>query len=113
MIDESRALVDGGPPTRSELASSYLQQDLLAAEESSRLLRYLPGIFSDDPFLDGFLRIFESIWDPLDRQIDQLYAYFDPRLTPADFLPWLGTWVDLVLDENWPETRRRTLIRRT
>ena len=89
------------------------EYDLPGEAEGSRLLHYLPGIFADDPFLDGFLRIFESIWDPLDRQIGQLYAYFDPRLTPPDFLPWLGTWVDLVLDENWPEKGRRTLIRRT
>ncbi len=79
----------------------------------SRLLNYLPGILSDDPFLEGFLRIFESILDPLDRQLGQLHVYFDPRLTPPEFLPWLGTWVDLVLDENWPEARRRELILRT
>lgn len=78
----------------------------------SRLLNYLPGIYADHPFLDGFLRIFESIWEPLERQIDQLYAYFDPHLTPTEFLPWLGTWVDLSLDENWPEARRRELIHR-
>jgi phage tail-like protein len=77
---------------------------------SIRLLNYLPGIYSDDPFLCGFLRIFEAILAPLDRQIDQLHAYFNPRLTPSDFLPWLGTWFDLVLDENWPEERRRKLI---
>lgn len=80
----------------------------------NRLLRYLPDIFSDGRgggvFLDGFLRIFDSFWEPIGRQIDYLYAYFDPRLTPSEFLPWLGTWVDLVLDENWPEARRRDLI---
>lgn len=84
--------------------------DVRAVPEHCRLLKYLPGIYSDDPFLDGFLRIFDDIWLPLERQIDVLYAYSDPRLTPAEFLPWLGTWVDLVLDENWPEARRRELI---
>ena len=77
----------------------------------SRLLTYLPSIYADDPFLGSFLNIFDSIWLPLERQIDQLYAYFDPRLTPAEFLPWLATWVDLTLDENWPLDRRRALIR--
>ena len=85
---------------------------IVADEDRSRLLNYLPGIYADDFFLDGFLRIFESIWAPLERQIDQLYNYFDPRMTPADFLPWLGTWVDLALDENWPVARRRMLIER-
>jgi phage tail-like protein len=82
----------------------------LADTEKSILLKYLPGLYADDPFLGGLLKIFESIWSPLDRQIDQMYAYFDPQLTPAECLPWLGTWVDLVLDENWSEDRRRDLI---
>ncbi len=76
---------------------------------SSRLLAYLPSIYADNPFLGLFLMIFDSTWLPLELQIDQLYAYFDPRLTPSEFLPWLSTWVDLVLDENWPEARRRDL----
>lgn len=80
------------------------------AELRSRLLRYLPAIYAGDPFLEGLLCIFESIWEPLERQIDQLHTYSDPRLAPAEFLPWLGTWVDLVLDETWPEPRRRLLI---
>ena len=77
---------------------------------NSSLLKYLPNTYADYDFMGGFLNIFEALWQPLDRQIDQLYAYFDPQLTPAEFLPWLGTWVDLVLDENWPEIRRRALI---
>jgi phage tail-like protein len=76
----------------------------------SRLLAYLPTLYADDPFLGQFLNIFDSIWLPLERQINQLYAYFDPRLAPYEFLPWLGAWVDLALDENWPEARRRALI---
>ncbi len=85
--------------------------ELGAEKDKSRLLDYLPGIYADDPFIDGLLRIVESFWSPLDRQIDQLHAYFDPRLTPAELLPWLGTWVDLVLDENLSIPRRRALIR--
>ncbi len=79
--------------------------------KSVDLLGYLPGIYHDDRFLAGFLGIFEAILSPLDRQIEQLHAYFNPSLTPAEFLPWLGVWFDLVLDENWPEGRRRQLIR--
>lgn len=79
--------------------------------EPSRLLKYLPAIYTDDPFLSGLLQLFDSFWLPLDREIGQLYRYFDPTITPTEFLPWLGTWVDLVLDENWPEARRRALVR--
>lgn len=82
----------------------------MAEPGQSALLQYLPDLYADDPFMGRLLLIFESLWSPLDRQIGQLYAYFDPQLAPPEFLPWLGAWVDLVLDENWPEARRRDLI---
>ena len=78
--------------------------------EASVLLKYLPVAYADHAFMHGLLNIFETIWAPLDRQVEGMYAYFDPQLTPLDFLPWLGNWVDLVLDENWPEARRRDLV---
>jgi phage tail-like protein len=91
--------------------TNQLPYDAAARDGSpSRLLNYLPTLYADDPFLGQFLNIFDSIWLPLERQINQLFAYFDPRLAPAEFLPWLSAWVDLALDENWPEARRRALI---
>jgi phage tail P2-like protein len=42
--------------------------------------------------------------------LDCLEAYFDPRLTPSDFLQWLAGWVALSLDQNWPEERQRALV---
>jgi phage tail-like protein len=89
---------------------AFAEEPVEDATELCRLLKYLPGIYADDLFLDGFLRLFDATWQPIERQIGQLHRYFDPRLTPSDLLPWLGTWVDLVLDENWPEPRRRALI---
>jgi phage tail-like protein len=82
----------------------------LAGELASSYLRYLPGIYQADPFVGRFLLIFESILDPIDRQVANLHHYFDPELTPADVLPWLGGWLGLVMDERWPEERRRELI---
>ena len=37
-------------------------------------------------------------------------AYFDPGLAPPQFLPWLASWLNLTLDENWPEFKRRRLL---
>ncbi len=79
--------------------------------DQSSYLKYLPAFLGGNEFLGRFLLIFEQILTPLDRQIDQLYQYFDPRLAPPDFLPWLASWLGLVLDERWPEGQRRELIR--
>jgi phage tail-like protein len=76
----------------------------------AKALRYLPAIYSNDELMGRFLMLFESFWTPIDRQIDSLPHYFDAQMTPSEFLPWLASWVDLVLDEQWPEAKRRHLL---
>lgn len=80
-------------------------------QDAEDYVALLPPIYHGDPFVHNFLGIFKSILEPLDRMISHIYYYFDPRLAPEHLLPWLATWVDLVLNENWPIERRRELIR--
>ena len=61
--------------------------------------------------MDRFLLIFESILAPLEQLVDHIPLVLDPRTMPADLLPWVASWLDLTLNENWPESRRRDLIR--
>ena len=82
----------------------------IAVKAKGSYLKYLPALYYDDELMGRYLMLFESFWGPIDRQIDQLYRYFDPKLTPIDFLPWLALWLDLALDERWPEARRRLLV---
>lgn len=79
---------------------------------ASNYLRYLPAPYQDDHFMGRFLLIFESILGPIEGAVDGMANYFDPRLTPAEMLPWLASWVGLELDENWPLPRRRELVHR-
>ena len=83
----------------------------IAVAAKGRYLNFLPALYSDNDLLARFLMLFESFWAPIERQIDHLPYYFDPRLTPPDFLPWLASWLNLTLDPRWPEDRRRELIR--
>lgn len=78
--------------------------------EPSRYLTYLPAIHSEDDFLGRFLLIFQGVLDPIEGTIREIHNYFDPRMTPPGFLPWLATWVSLVLDDSWPVQKRRALI---
>ena len=79
-------------------------------------LRYLPPVYREDPvsaaFVERFLSIFETNFRTLEDEIDQLFRYFDPNLTPKDFLPWLSSWINLALDDDVPEQRVRQFIRR-
>ncbi|MCC7366403.1 MAG: hypothetical protein IT303_18750 [Dehalococcoidia bacterium] len=76
----------------------------------STYLDYLPGVYSDNEFLARFLLIFETILSPISRTVDNIPHLFDPDLTPRDLLPWLASWLGLVMDERWPEERRRDLV---
>jgi phage tail-like protein len=76
------------------------------------LINYLPDIYHDGEFIRSLLYIFEHIWEPFNWQIDYLYTYFDPHLTPEGFLPWLSTWIGLRLDESLTEEQQRKLLDR-
>ena len=81
------------------------------AELQSRYLDYLPGIYRGNGFLGRFLLIFESILGPIQNQVDNLDSYLDPLTTSRNLLPWMASWMDLVLDQTWPEKRRRELVK--
>lgn len=82
----------------------------VSVKAKSHYLKYLPALYYDDELMGRFLMIFESFWDPIESQIDNIWYYFDPKMTPSDFVPWLATWSDLALDERWTETQQRKLL---
>lgn len=82
-----------------------------AATERSVYMNHLPGIYHGNDFLGRFLMIFESIMGPLDRTAGNIHHYLDPDLAPPETLHWLASWLGLVLDDRWPEDRKRDLVR--
>lgn len=74
------------------------------------LIEYLPSIYQEDRLIGQLLRIVEDINFPLERMVDQIAHYMDPRETPAELLPWLASWVGIDIDERWPLARRRELV---
>jgi len=93
-------------PNISEMRLFYPRQSYL---------RYLPAIYQQDgasrDFLERFLSLFESIFADLENDIATVTRFFDPDTTPPEFLGWLGSWLSLALEEDWPEETRRQLIR--
>lgn len=92
---------------------------------ASLLLQHLPSIYQeamlqerdrspaalDTPFFERFLKGFEDALQPIQETLGRLDQLFGGQSAPAEMLPWLATWVALALDDNWPELRRRRLIR--
>ena len=76
----------------------------------SDYLKYLPAFYSQDEFMGRFLTIFENILTPIEQMVDHIELYLNPSMMPEDFLPWIASWLDLVLNENWPVEKRRRLV---
>jgi phage tail-like protein len=76
------------------------------------LAELLPAVLQEDAFVGRFTAGLDDVLSPVFSILDCLDAYVDPAVCPADYLDWLAGWVGLVLDENWPVDRRRTLTSR-
>ena len=61
-------------------------------------------------FFERYLLGFEDCQRQIEKNIDQIPELFAPFMAPSDFLPWLASWVGLVLDDNWSQMKRRRLI---
>lgn len=92
----------------SVLASESVQVTVFG---KGSYLKHLPEIYENDHFTSRFLMLFESFWKPISQQIDQVENYFDPDLTPPEFIPWLASWIGLPLDKSLPMERMRALIK--
>lgn len=92
-----------------------LLKEMRISSPRDSYLKYLPKVYREDEesslFLARFLSIFENILSGFDKKIHNMDRYFNPVSTPGDFLPWLASWLGLVLDDNWPEEKKRELIR--
>jgi phage tail-like protein len=82
--------------------------------ERNSYLRYLPAAFQEDEagrdFLERFLSIFESMSLEVEQEIEEIARRFDPRVADGDFLEWLGGWLAVLRDDNWPEEKRREFL---
>lgn len=83
----------------------------LTVKADASFMRFLPEIYSYDDFMNRFLMMFESFWKPINQQISMGECYYDPDLTPDEFLNWLASWVGMQIDETFPRERVRELIK--
>ncbi|WP_329191600.1 MULTISPECIES: phage tail protein I [unclassified Streptomyces] len=72
----------------------------------------LPALYAEDDFAQRFTAGLDTVLAPVFATLDNLPAYFDPRLAPADFLSWLAAWVGGVDDPRWPVELRREAVAR-
>jgi phage tail-like protein len=67
----------------------------------------LPALYAEDGLAQRFTAGLDTVLAPVFATLDNLPAYFDPRLAPADFLAWLASWVGADDDPRAPLDVRR------
>lgn len=79
------------------------------------LLRQLPRTLWREPaardFLQRFLMPIAAMLDEWDGVSAERHRLLDPRVTPGEALPWLASFMGLVLDPCWSETVQRRMVR--
>jgi phage tail-like protein len=70
----------------------------------------LPSVYQEDDFSMRFIAGFDDVLAPILLTLDCLIEYFDPAVTPVDFLDWLASWVGIEVDESWATERRRAAV---
>jgi phage tail-like protein len=56
--------------------------------------------------------LFEHMFGGIEKLLDRGHEYYDPHLAPPEFLSWLAAWTAFVVDIDWPEPKKRALIKR-
>jgi phage tail-like protein len=80
-------------------------------------VKWLPSIYqradlNGRNFYRDFLWIIQHLFGSIEEILDVIHQYFDPYEAPEKFLPWLGSWSAMVLEEDWPIEKKRRLIRK-
>jgi phage tail-like protein len=98
---------DGHESPRVQMAQVYFQRN--------SYLRFLPAVYQEDSrgrdFLERFLSLYESMFLGVEEKINHITQYFDADVPEIEFLDWLSSWLAVMVDENWPEPKRRLLLK--
>ena len=85
----------------------------MAKPYTDHLYDSLPAIYRREDktgFLYRMLSLFGEILAEVEDTVDGIHNHLSPVRAPPEFLPWLASWVALVLDETWPIDKRREHI---
>ena len=80
-------------------------------------LEHLPAIYRrSDAVGRNLVRdlcfLFEHMFDSVERNLDDGWRFYDPHVSPNEFLDWLSGWTAFTIDLDWPEAQKRALIKR-
>lgn len=83
----------------------------------SSIVRYLPNLYNRSDltgrnFVRDLLWVFQHEFNATDEKLEGLERFFDPLECPKDFIDYIASWVALTLEDDWPEAKKRNLIKK-
>lgn len=74
---------------------------------------FLPELYQkqEDSFLERFLGIVQSMYEDMNRKIEDIPGLYDAENTPSDLLVWLSQWLSIPDPYLWKEEQLRYLVR--
>ncbi|ATY30908.1 phage tail protein [Sphingomonas psychrotolerans] len=106
-----------GLPVEATATPSVRALRLIAPRPS--LLHWLPAIFSrrdaaeEAPganFLERFLTLFEGDLTRIETAYESVSRLLNPQAADAEWLRFVGAWLDLAFDPSWPIEGQRQLV---
>lgn len=112
---EERNTVLAQRPARGQMIYVGEKVSLTVSRES--YVKWLPSIYQRSDvtgrnFLRDLLWITQHLFGGIEDVLDVIHVYFDPHEAPEEFLPWLASWMAMVLEEDWPTEKKRKLVKK-
>ncbi len=83
----------------------------------SSIERHLPQLYQRSDltgrnFLKDFLWVFQHLGNQTDEKLEGLERFFDPLECPKEFLNYIASWVAFTVEDDWPEGKKRNLLKK-
>ncbi|MGE0867681.1 MAG: phage tail protein [Kofleriaceae bacterium] len=112
---EDRDTVLEQRPARGQMVYEGTEVTIWVARRG--YLEHLPAIYRRSDLTGRNLVrelcfVFEHMFDSVDANLADGWRFYDPHAAPSEFLDWLAAWTAFTLDLDWPEDKKRGLIKR-
>src|SRR5689334_10816288 len=112
---EDRDTVLDQRPPRTQMVYEDTEVTIWIARRG--YLEHLPAIYRrSDAVGRNLVRelcfLFEHMFDSVEVKLTDGWRFYDPHVSPVEFLNWLSGWTAFSLDLDWPEPQKRALIKR-
>ncbi len=112
---EDRNTVVEQSPSRGKMVDAGQPVTIWVARRG--YIENLPAIFRrSDALGRNVVRdicfLFEHMFGSIEDILGDGHSYYDPHECPPEFLSWLASWMAFTVDADWPEEKKRALIKR-